>query len=181
MPYLTSEAIEGRIWAGSLHLYNCGYLIGEWFDIDQDTDPSDLESDIKSYIKANLPAGESYAESVEELHCFDQEVPALDGECSPLDAIEHLVELAEKVENCPFDYETYIALTDAGIEVDENTSAYDCGDTHHESHAWAQLADEIGDWHEAGTFADYVDWEQFYNGSFTLYRINDSYMAISEG
>ena len=176
---MIKTVIEGRIWAGSLHLYNSGYLVGEWFDIDSDTCPIELQEQIEGYIKEHLPKGESYEEAIDKLFCFDHELPCMKGQTSPSGAIKHLEQLAEALDDCGYDLETYEALVKAGC----NPTDYDVTITPIGSLGlgpdWSELADQLGDYEQAGTYASYVNWERFYNDNWSAELINDTWYAIA--
>lgn len=177
-----NSSTERRIWVGSLHLYNAGFLIGEWFDIDECTLASEIEDQAKEYIEEHLPEGEDLDESIEELWCFDQEGIPVDGECGISEAVDAVADLYRRADELGHDVDTLEAVENAGYTVDSHTILYHLSDGWSADHLlWYYLAEQLGMTDEAGRFADYVDWEQMLKYDFSIECINDSYYAIQGG
>lgn len=165
--------MEAQVWVGSLHLYNSGHLIGQWYDLEiyQD-DAESLEEDAKQYIIDNLPEGECEGEATEELWCFDVEGLSC-GEVSPSTAVELYSEIMEKADKLGYDAELILELESDGYTVDEHTCI-----VHTEKGDWCELAGMMEEYEEAGRFADYIDWEAMYKYNYDLISVNSGYVFI---
>ncbi len=153
----TQTDFEPRIWIGSWHLYNNGYLIGEWFDVGEYDTAEEITDKIKEYIKANLPSDIDYDSAVDELWCFDNEY--LEGESSICEAVKEAQAMYELI-NEGYDYELVQAVEDKD-SLSDWCMLDDDGDR------WQSLAVSTGQWdiveETAGNaIACCVDWERYY-------------------
>ena len=162
----TTTETTPSAWVGSLHLYNCGHLVGTWIELDDCTDADDAHAAACDHIRANLPPGESYQEAIEELWCFDHEYLG-GGECSIPEAVKRAEKLREAADKYGLDLDAVLALEAEGYEL---TKGYDYSiHAAEDHHPWDCLADDLGFMHDVPEhLRDFVDWESYLSDSYTL-------------
>lgn len=161
-----------RVWIGCLHCYNCGRLVGEWFDA----------AGADEITLAQVHSGASRVrQGCEELWVMDHENIPVRGEMSPHDAAawaEAIEEADEHLRPALLAWVrsgTYTAQGNTDLPVVSDFVDRYCG--HHESFRdyLEQHADDIAMFEGASeTLQSYFDWDRFADDEAHGYIIEDA-------
>lgn len=145
---ITVTNTEPRIWVGCLHCYNCGRLVGDWFDATEAADltPEDIH-------------GRPVNSEHEELWIFDHELMGATGEFDLIHAAR-IADIYEECESRGIDWELFLAYCDHIGGGPEKVDPADFEDYHlgqyadFETFAYQDAEDSI-----ARRYFDYDQWE----------------------
>ena len=161
-----------RVWIGCLHCYNCGRLVGEWFDA----------AGADEITLAQVHSGASRVrQGCEELWVMDHENIPVRGEMSPYDAArwaETIEEADEHLRPALFAWVCSGSYTAQGnTDLPVVSDFVDKYRGHHENFRdyLEQLADDTAMFECASeTLRSYFDWDRFADDEAHGYIIEDA-------
>lgn len=173
----TTTQHQASVWVSSFALYNnSGAEFGLWIDIDEDTTSAELLDGLRQYLLgANAPKHLTMDQMLDEPHCFDSEGLG-DSEYSLSGAIEYYQAIIEAAENTGGNVALAIYLQDNGLS--DSTVFYLHSECQGEEYSYQCLAEELGDYNEAGRYACSVNWEYFYRYQYNIIVVSGDTYAV---